>query len=415
MSGLGLDVFGDRVDEALDSKVLDLFREHTVVEVKDIKLELSNKIEKSHRRFTQELQEHFRDILTVTNEVGELYRFLKDGDSLFMDLCFKDNVYGVDKLPELHHEPIATNLRRKSTTVTCLAPMSPVVSSATSVLLVSNWTLAITDFVSRFTASSNPGKLFDKTLQEFENLRNHIAQLHPFKKIILSKCHQFLSFINDDEASHNIFTFNQWAKLYNLILRDEPPVFEWDSEQLKAFDSLLFDTTLANYTEDLLKDEQVQEFVRSAIFQSKMSEKILKSIHVQLMELDDLLKSGHDVSRSLSHLHKLASRDTTASDIVDESRLYAEGLVTDQRVALYRLITSITDKLRSLKVNSGGSNQMADLKSRLIEKLQQCLPSELPGSTATLKMDDMISDVMRRHNDENYRIFIERQIKRLRE
>lgn len=422
MNGLGINAVDSINESGVGAEVLTLFREHTVVEVKDYILELSNQIEKTHHRFIEELQEHYRDILTVTDEVGLLFSTLKDGDSLLMDLCFKDDVYRVNKLPEIAQGSSSSTLnRRLSITQEELA--IPYESSAEDVLLVSKWTLAVTDFISRFTTSSNSNKLFDKVIQEFGNLKNHASEAFTYKDIIASKCKEFLYFITKNDDCQGIFTINQWVRIYNLVLKERDTRFEWVPALAEELDSIVFQVVLDEYPDTLFssKDELVKQFTCSEIFQEKLGEKILRDINEQFECLEKLSTEDIEPSNILSY-QDLPSEGISVGDIVEESRLYSMGLVTTKRVAIFKIVTPLIEMLRNLESHGRGHQLVKELKAKLIAKLEQSLPADRGESNSELeinhegnskKMDDLIAEVIQKHNDENYKKLIKSQIRNL--
>lgn len=392
-----------------DSDTLRLFRERSIVQVKDYDLELSTKIDKTHQRFTKELQVHYKDILKVTDEVGQLFQKLKDGDALFMDLCFKDNFYKLNKLPEV------TNMLNKDS-------HKPSIHSDTSlsqpILIVSNWALAISDFISRFATSSSSAKLFDQVIFEFDELKKELPQVSDYHKVITSKCNNFLQYLLTSPSNMN-FSLSQWIRIYNLVLRYKIKEFAWEQPMLDELEQLLFKSIFQEDIDSLLKsnDELISNFVHTETFETKLNEKFLNDINTQFSHLDELLisqKTSDEMNQDIIAYPANLNDASNVQNVVEDSRLYCMGLSKYGRVEMYKIVTPLIELIQELESHGGTSLQIKELRERLISILQEAIvvsPEDQDNTNSN--MDDLIAGIIHKHNDVNFNKLLNSQIESL--
>lgn len=387
---------------------LQLFRERSIVQVKDYDLELSTKIDKTHEKFTKELQVHYKDILKVTDEVGQLFQKLKDGDALFMDLCFKDNLYKLNRIPEI--EMMNNDLH------------SSRVYSATSlsqpILIVSNWALAISDFISRFAVSSSSAKLFDQVILEFDELKKELPQASDYQKVITTKCNIFLQYLLTPPSNIN-FTLTQWIRIYNLVLRDKIKDFPWEQPMLDELEELLFRSIFQEEIDSLLEsnDELISNFVNTETFEAKLNENFLNDIKTRFHHLDELLisqKTSDNMNEDIMAYPTTLSDASNIQNVVEDSRLYCMGLSKYVRVQMYKIVRPLIDLIQKLEKHGGTPSQIKELREKLISILQEAIVVS-PGDqdTTNSNMDDLIAGFIHKHNDVNFNKLLNSQIESL--
>ena len=191
-----------KMDRDLDT--LQLLRERSVVEVRDHDLEVSAQAAKLYDDFTQELRSHYGEILEVTDDVNALYDKLREVDANFRDLCFKDDFYKLRKMDFV------------ADSVTPGPPDTPNIDTTESskILLISNWSLAISDFLSRFAISSASAKLFGEVITQFANLQQALPGLQEYQAVIASKCQEFLQYIVSSPENNVSFHISQRTHIY---------------------------------------------------------------------------------------------------------------------------------------------------------------------------------------------------------
>lgn len=373
----------------ISSETLKLFRECNLEQIRDYDLELSSRIDKARNHFREELRTHYQDILKVTDEVDHLHRQLKDGDALFMDLCFKDDLYQLTKLPDFSNE----SDYRCADSMTSLSSITQV--SAKPVLAVSQWVLAITDLVSRYATSYSSSKLFDGVIQAFKELAVLGSSLEGYEDVIQSKCNVFLTFATSQAVT---FTVEQRIQLYNLVTEVANSIFLWDSASVEKLERQTFDFILQEHLDETLKsdNELVASFVAAENFKQRLSNKLKHDISAQFKDLDNLLSAeGEELIKpdqpplSTQHIQTL----------IQNSQYYCMGLVTDKKVQWHRTVVSLIDSIQKLE-QYGGAPLGQELRKELIQKLEA-------GNTATplqhepLSMDDLVSTVVADFNTES--------------
>lgn len=382
-----------------------MLRERSVVEVRDHDLEVSAQAAKLHDKFTDELRLHYGEILEVTNEVELLYEQLRETDAGFRDLCFKDDVYRLKKL-----EPMADSVAQWPSPSAAVDTTEP-----RKILLVSNWSLAVSNFVSRFAISSASAKLFGEVMAQFARLRQGLPTLRAYDEVISSRCREFLQYVVDSRGNNVSFTTAQWARLYYLVLCQSQEVpLPWDADQVRQLEPVLFASVFEEPLDTLLKssDEAVTKFVHSAVFEQKSKEKTLHDVERQFHRLEELLSQPADETPTLTYPSAVHELDVT--DIVHNCRLHSMGLTTTARVDMYNVVEPLTQMLRKLQESEGASDQVAKLRTRLVEILERNLPAtsqEPPSAAAEPRtMDELVASITTRHDDQNASQLIRSQI-----
>lgn len=380
------------------AETLKLFRECSLEQVRDYDLELSSRIDKTRNRFREELRAHYKDILKVTGEVDRLYRELKSGDALFMDLCFKDDLFKLTKLPEFQSCADVGTLGDSSA-----VPFSE--ASSQPVLAVSQWVLAISDMISRFATSSSSSKLFDSVMQAFDGLRPVQDRLGDYQEVISSKCDAFLRFACSPEASLSV---SQRIRVDNLVGSERH--LPWNTDLVGKLGQQTFDFILENHLDDTLRsnDELVSSFVAAEQFKQRLSSKLKADITTQLQRLDGILEARQE-DLIPSDLPALSTAGI--QELIQKSQYYCMGLVTDRQVEWYKIIVYLIDLIEKLE-QYGGESLGKELRNQLIEKLQKgsiaTRSDEEPSSTG-----ELVSKIMDDFNRESFNQTIESTIQSL--
>ena len=387
------------------SAALQLFRERSIAQVRDYDLELSSRVTRSYERFTRELQTHYKDILKVTDEVDRLYVDLKEGDAMFMDLCFKDDLYKLNKLADYQGEtnrssslPIETHLVSGGQSQT--------------LLVISSWVLAISDLISRFATSTSALKLFDSVMSEFDELKVALEDDMAYETIIKSKCEAFLQFVCSSDIN---LTISQWIRIYNLALNDGRQVFPWKVESIEQLEKVLFEAVFRENLDTLLgsDDELIADFVATRNFKEALNKKLLKDSQTLFERLDKLIESDTPDSPILA-FPETCLTTINIPEIVQESQYYSMGLVTRQKVQWYKIITPLTGIIEKLQ-HHGGTSQAKELRESLVKKLQQQKPIKTSQDDKSASMSDVVSRMIDQYNDAKFTTMVESKIRSLTE
>ncbi|SJM87033.1 uncharacterized protein ZBIST_3222 [Zygosaccharomyces bailii] len=391
-----------KMDRDLDT--LQLLRERSVVEVRDHDLEVSAQAAKLYDDFTQELRSHYGEILEVTDDVNALYDKLREVDANFRDLCFKDDFYKLRKMDFV------------ADSVTPGPPDTPNIDTTESskILLISNWSLAISDFLSRFAISSASAKLFGEVITQFANLQQALPGLQEYQAVIASKCQEFLQYIVSSPENNVSFHISQWAHIYYLVLAG-PQKLPWDAATARQVEDVLFKSVFEEPLEDLLKcsDDIVTKFVHSTDFEKKSREKILQDIEMEFRRLEELLSQQTDDTPTL--VYPASIHELDVASVIESCRLHAMGLTTATRVNMYKIVKPLISMMGKFRDSEGTPDRVEDLRKRLTEILEKHLPVVHQESAAieALTMDELVGSIIAQQNDHNASELIRSQINAL--
>ncbi|AQZ12617.1 COG1 (YGL223C) [Zygosaccharomyces parabailii] len=391
-----------KMDRDLDT--LQLLRERSVVEVRDHDLEVSAQAAKLYDDFTQELRSHYGEILEVTDDVNALYDKLREVDANFRDLCFKDDFYKLRKMDFV------------ADSVTPGPPDTPNIDTTESskILLISNWSLAISDFLSRFAISSASAKLFGEVITQFSNLQQALPGLQEYQVVIASKCQEFLQYIVSSPENNVSFHISQWAHIYYLVLAG-PQKLPWDAATARQVEDVLFKSVFEEPLEDLLKcsDDIVTKFVHSTDFEKKSREKILQDIEMEFRRLEELLSQQTDDTPTL--VYPASIHELDVASVIESCRLHAMGLTTVTRVNMYKIVKPLISMMGKFRDSEGTPDRVEDLRKRLTEILEKHLPVVHQESAAieALTMDELVGSIIAQQNDYNASELIRSQINAL--
>ncbi|GAV54627.1 hypothetical protein ZYGR_0AN00950 [Zygosaccharomyces rouxii] len=390
----------------MDTDAVGLLRTHSVVEVRDLDLEVSGDAARLYDKFAQELREQYGEILEVTKSVGELLGCLKKGDFELRDLCFRDDLYKLKKL-----EPLEGKIDRENGKKVTKDDNG----SAKKVLLVSNWSLAISDFVSRFSLSQSSAKLFDQVIIQFRNLQGH-GQWQEYEGVVRSKCEQFVQYLLDSALNNINFTVGQWARIWSLVLNDDR--FPWNKEQVLKLDEILFKSLFQEPLEVLMSDtdEAVSNFVRSSEFEQKLNAKILQDIERQFQLLENLVAQQEE-DKTPTFQYPQIVQELDVAQVVENCRLHSLGLTTRSRVQMYNLVNPLIQMIDDLQAHGGQSGQVNELRKKLATVLKNKIPvtvKQVEEQDEPLTMDQVVERLMTNQNDSSASQLFHKQVNALR-
>ncbi|CAR31055.1 hypothetical protein ZYGR_0P03610 [Zygosaccharomyces rouxii] len=388
----------------MDVDAVGFLRTHSVVEVRDLDLEISGDAAKLYDKFAQELREQYGEILEVTKSVGELFGCLKRGDFELRDLCFRDDLYKLKKL-----EPLEGTIERENVKESAADDNG----AANKVLLISNWSLAISDFVSRFAVSLSSAKLFDQVITQFQNLQEY-GQWQEYETVIRDKCEQFVQYLLDSSSNNITFTVGQWARIWSLVFKGTN--FPWNGEQVLKLDEILFQSLFQESLDVLMNDtdEEVSKFVHSSEFEQKLNAKILQDIERQFQLLEDLV-SQQEEDTTPTFEYPRAVQELDVAQVVENCRLHSIGLTTRSRVQMYNLVDPLIQMINDLQVHGGQSDQVTQLRRKLATVLKNKIPvtDEHKEPNESLTMDQVLEHLMTNQNDSSASRLIRKQINAL--
>lgn len=390
---------------AMDIDAISLLKTHSVVEVRDLDLEVSGNAAKLYDKFAQELKEQYGEILDVTKSVGELFGCLKTADFELRDLCFRDDLYKLKKLELLEGKIDRANGRE-----------NPVDhgDSANKVLLISNWSLAISNFISRFGLSLSSSKLFDQVIIQFQNLHEY-GHWQEYEEVITGKCEQFVQYLLDSSVNNVNFSTQQWARIWSLVLKSTS--FPWNRAQQLKLEDIVFQSLFQEPLEVLMNDadEEVSKLVHSSEFEQKLNAKIMQDIERQFQLLEELVTQQEDNTPTFKY--PKAIQEVDVAQVVENCRLHSIGLTTRSRVHMYRLVNPLKQMLDNLQAHGGQPDQIAELRKRLATLLENKIPVDAEQGkkpSESLTMDKIVENLMTNQNNLSASQLIHKQINALR-
>ena len=220
-------------------------------------------------QFTGRLKAKYKDILQVTDNVDSLLQELETIDSNFRELCFNDDLYQLHKLPELVIHQISAEQGEKD----ILKKDSLINEDSSLILKLSNWSLSISDFITRFTVSTVSSKLFDNLITQFKELEiiPEDSLKSDYRTLALNKCHELQSYlINSIKSSQLDFGLIQWMNLYYLFVPTESHTqYYWDKKMLEQVETLIFNAIFQYDIDTLLNNNTTNEPMTCLLYTSR--------------------------------------------------------------------------------------------------------------------------------------------------
>lgn len=419
----------------VEDKVLQLFKELHIPQIKDKLLTVSQDLAKNDVLLNKNLELHYKDILTITQSVNNLYGKLQENDTHFRQLCFDDDKYQLGRLPDFQQK------RRDSTSNTLI---STTTTSSTVkmdddnlLLLISQWSLATSKFIIAINSSSSiPTTQTDKLLAQFNKL---VACDSVFKindsgfkyyESVNSKLNAFLTALLQN-VNIILLSHLQWIQIYNLINKNSSGILPWNMPQVKNLNILIMDKViklllspgLAMGNNNKLKlevnnNETIQQFINSEQFNERILSHIKTKIMESLQQLKDILseQESSDISTPDSHQ---SYEDGDLDALIKDSKFDSLGLISKKRQQIYNLVEPCIQMIQYLIDYQCDKNSIEDIRDQIISLLkQECLakvdtnttPKPVSENTDTA---NLISAFVDSYHKDNFINLIRSQVKRL--
>ncbi|KOG99312.1 Golgi transport complex subunit COG1 [Saccharomyces eubayanus] len=415
-------------------EVVPLFRDCHIAQIKDYQLELQSDLVKTNEIFQKNLLKNYNKILNLTDAVNDLSLDLKSIDQDFKSLCFNDEKFQLNKLPPLPHHQTTTHITPVGTEDTAsIVPQN--------ILVISNWTISISNFCNRISTSTTPSRIFDDLLLNFHEL-SLTSVPATFETLIKNKCYQLQKFLVDSMETLN-FTLLQWVKLYNLLNTDFTS--KWDADILSAFNESLFETLFNENVQALLNsgaknkkhqyyysneqnnDPIVTGFVNSSIFKDHLIRRTVKEINTHLGTLSTLIAKfkESDSYRRLDIFHddnkdhddniESALDEATLKQYIETAISYSKGLTNDETLEIYETVQPTIEILQNLETYKCPQETLVELRTKLITQLQDFktqIEASLPSSSLA-RPATIVDDFMTHYNNQNLLRLVTGQINQL--
>ena len=414
------------IDEDTKKEVLALLKSRSITQIKDYLLGVNRRLSETNEQFNSQLKIHYTVILKVIQDIAALHSQLGDIDKEFRDLCFNDDLYQIHKLPNFEpvQLPNEMSIHEKE-------EMSSDNNKLVNVTLrVSNWILAVTNFIDRFTsANENSSSFFDDMLTNTIDLSNEdTTQYERYQSIIRNKSTTLQKYVVEALSTHRIqLELTQNIQLFNLF-HDTISFYQWDAAITKQYNDLLYDMILDEHDIEALygKDKTtsnisspvVQTFLQSPIFKSTVVEKLVTSIENQLNQLE-----------STQHMANIATDtesvensgdddedkdiDEEISDIINDSISQSMGLISKRGVSTYQSIQSIIHKLSNLEDIGVETTRVQSLRQRLLDCLQKHesqVQDDVNNQYTGTNTNDTVQQILNNYNKSNLEQLMKKQI-----
>ncbi|CCD26874.1 Golgi transport complex subunit COG1 NDAI_0I03060 [Naumovozyma dairenensis CBS 421] len=396
-----------------EGDVRKLFENYHIQQIKDFNISFNNRVHKVNVEFNNELNVKYKDILSVTNEVNTLFQKLKSIDSNFKELCFNDNLYQLRKIPDLSSiddgsSTISSNKNRGGMNI----ESDKQFINSQLLLKISNWSLSISNFMTRFPVSSNPTILFNDMITNFNILRDTCdLSTQSYDTIISCKCKEFQNFLIDSINSSKIdFPLIEWIKLYNLFFNILPDRSHskkqgcehqphsnnlqrwWDHDKVNQLESLIFNSIFQYDIDTLLQlspspsttiddgyegnndNLLISSFIKMEKFEKRLIGKTIDDIKKCIENIKDSTENEH-AQGGKDNANLDSSTDENINIIIKQSKLLSMGLINDQRIKLFENSKPIITMIKNLKTYNCDSAIIKKLKDEFTQLLQDSIPS----------------------------------------
>ncbi|CCE63353.1 hypothetical protein TPHA_0E02610 [Tetrapisispora phaffii CBS 4417] len=430
-----------------EAQILDLFRQNTIVEIKDYNIELSQKTVKVKDEFKEALYQNYQQILNVTNDIDSLLTNLKTTNTEFTKLCFDDNSFKLNKLPDfISPQPNATDIDLSDNHIE-----EDLNSTTSNILIVSQWSIAVSDFICRFNASSTSSEeLLDNLIRLFFKLSDNIdVILKKFKVSVERNSKQFIDFLFDVSSygNHTFFSLKQWIMIYKLVNDEKISKLAWDKSILTKLNNAFFQNIFKfsenelfyhNYTKmnnnNFNKDSSlIKDFIETDIFKTKYIENLESQIDNKFKIINsirnEIEKENGDIRNNELNIPKVTLRfypETThnsisISELVANSYNQSLGLTTSKRNDLYVNIKPLLTLLSQLKKHSENDFNKANCKKqsdKLIKILEEIIP-KVSETELEINKDETVNmfvdDFVNLSSDLKFRDLLNKLIKEIKE
>lgn len=365
-----MSVVKDMSENMVADQIIDLFKEKTVVQVKDHLMTIRHELDEVNVKFGKQLETHYTDLLKVTEEVKYLFDDVKDTDKEFRELCFDDSTYQFKKLPDI---TINQTTSREDLNLSPITESNA--TSSTNVLLeVSNWSLAITNFLSRYTDSSTSVqsvKLYDDLKKHFELIETHLHDFKSYDSLIEHKCILLIdSVVEYTQSSRIRLSLIQCIEFFNLFNNGK---FKWTDKNVKEFEKIVFDTVLSQDIESLLtsKIDVVHDFVKTDNFKNTLLKRILVDVETNFKTFEELI-SPNFKDEELN----IDIEDDNIRECINISSMNAMGLTDYRKIQIHKIVDILISMIQQLQRYGCERRHVNDIRNRLIHLLQELFPTE---------------------------------------
>lgn len=417
-------------------EVLELFRKKSVVQVKDHLLNVNHELSEVSEEFGKELKVHYNDILNMTQKISVLYGELTTIESRFRDLCFKDDLFQLRKLPNLE-PPLKVSQENRPA-----ASDNAITDSVNITLKISNWTLSVSNFISRFTnTTTTAAHLFDNMMKEMTELSQLLKtnnDLIKYREIIDKRSKILQKYIVEVLTSHTIqLKLEQSVELFNLF-QSTNNVYNWDETLTDEFNNLLYDSILQNYNIETLcknknvksgiKNDDVLLFLQSNTFKQNVILRLIKTIETTFDHLEEIQKGiitgtpeendQEQENNNDSNVYSDEEEDeymmeNDITKIIADAKMKSMGLTSSQSVEAHEQIDLIISKLKNLQDIECDNTKIIQLRDRLVDYLKQYISEYSAPSTSSTNMNEMIQSLMVEYHKTNLQKLIHKQIETL--
>lgn len=355
----------------MDGKVLQLFKENHVPQVRDTLLQVTQDLAKNDVVLNQNLKLHYIDILSITTKVNDLYSALQDNDIHFRQLCFDDDQYQLSKLPEFNH--LNSHVATTTTTTTTYEEEEDKTSEQNIdlLLIVSEWSIAVTGFVASLTTSATTSlSIFDKLLTKFDQLINY-NQNHDDDDIFLNPSFKYyhsiqskLAYLLQNLISNESITGLtplQWVKLYNLINHTTKAILPWDSNDdetlIIQLNNIIMDkiiililsrnTPYEKHHTSTNESQIIPHFIKSSEFNTRLLTHIKTKINENITQLKTIINEEND-HQSMTIQNDTITNLEDLNLLIEESKFDSMGLINKSRQRIFDLVEPTIQLIQDL-------------------------------------------------------------------
>lgn len=399
----------------MDSQVLQLFRDNHVPQVRDKLLQINQDLAKNDVLLNKNLKLHFGDILTITESVHEMYLELQDDDAHFRQLCFDDDKYQLGRLPDFE-EPLRNNNNNSSTNSKSMMNVDGSSDEGNDkndedndtelLLVVSQWSLAVSKFVSTVSGSSTiSSSIVDELFTKFNQLVEYQGEVS-FKdtdfKYYQSVVDKLLYLQSDLIANANIIMLNhlQWIQIYDLINHTTKTILPWDEKLIIQLNEIIMDkvirlvlsTNVDNNKNkiEISNNDRIKNFINSSQFNERILAHIKEKTRHNLDELKENLQTKVMDEFNVEEVSHQELDDLTV--LIEESKFDSLGLINKNSRQIYDLVEPTIQMIQDLIKYNCDPASVKEIQSEMIELLsKQCL-SELDENASTSTTIDTTTD-----------------------
>lgn len=431
----------DKEVRNMDNKVLQLFKENHVPQVRDKLLEVTQDLAKNDVLLNKNLKLHYSDILTITEGVNKLYLGLQDNDTHFRQLCFDDDKYQLGRLPDFEENSFKTD-KIDSKSVISVGGSSvnadDVDSDTELLLVVSQWSLAVSKFVSAVNGSTTVStSIIDKLFTNFNQLvdyKDDISFTDTNFKYYQSVIDKLLFLQSNLIENANIIMLShlQWIKIYNLINDTTKTILPWDNKLISELNEITMDKviklvlSIANVENNKNKiefnsNDIIKDFINSTQFNDRILAHIKDKTRHNLNELKLILSNDNVDMESNKEITITHMEVDDLTVLIEESKFDSLGLINKRRQQVYDLVEPTIQMIQQLIEYNCDSTAVKEIQTEMVDFLNnQCLDSlhsnhidSNEGDQTTADTSSLIAGFVASYHKDNFTHLIQSQIQRL--